>query len=308
MTHTYEIKYPNLSKKYKEQYDNIGIILETLEKHGSHYFNLEELDRTVLSESDSQSAYVKFFDNCIKSSKNVQYTEDEICITLFPFIHETINKPGWSLSDFTVPGGRTHEIGFVEKFKAQKLGTDLTKKSVLNNYAFTPLDMRRTAAASEVVPTVLELSHLSYLNGLNLSLSQKPYYIRSTSGDQTGLSQWILLYYKNGDPFLYSESPISEEDKIRLNSLFTQPPVIEGGNAALSMSSGMRTIARYLETVGGAGLSSLGDYFSLLIEWVWFTTKGASQSPSVTNFSWSYFKQNVLRYFPEMGPNDFFVC
>ncbi len=302
MTHAYEIKYSKLSKKYKDQYDNIGIILETLEKHASHYFNLEELDRLSPEELESKSPYLTFFDNCIKSSKQEEYTEEEICTTLFPFIHLTINQHGWSLADFTVPKGCTQEIGFVEKFEAKKLGADLTQNTVLNNYAFTPLDMRRTAAASKVAPTVLELSHISFLKDLNLSSSQKPYYIRSDSGDQKGLSQWILLYYKGGCPFLYSESPISEEDKITLNSFFKKSPSIEGGSAALSMSSGMRTVARYIEAAGGAGLSSLGDYFSLLIEWVWFT---AGQSPltfkvpSTFNFSWGYFRQHVLRYSPQ---------
>ncbi|HHI9477391.1 TPA: hypothetical protein ACTUT5_001302 [Legionella anisa] len=303
MPHPYENRFPNLYAKYKDQHVNIGAILEVLDLQCKHLFNLEELEQAAIAVG-WQGSYVEFFESCIKNS-GAGFDPKEVSETLLPFIHRTINSSGWSSRNYTVPPSCTQEIGFKEKFEAQKLDSDLDKMNVLKNYAFTTLDMSRSARATSArgrkpIPEVIELDHLDYLDTSKINETNS-LYIRSSKGDNKGLSQWILLYYKEGKPYLYSESPIAEDDKVKIIDRFfkgKEHPTIKGGTAALSMSSGIRACSEYAQEVEscGAGLSTEADYFSLLVEWVWFTT---ASNPSGSNYNWEYFKTHVLRFYPD---------
>lgn len=304
----YENRFPNLHAKYKNQHENIGTILEVLDLKCKHLFYLEELEQAV-TDDGWRGSYVDFFENCIRNSGN-GFDPGEVSETLLPYIHRTMNTDQWSENDYTVPTRCTHEVGFKEKLKARKLLPDLDDNEVLKNYAFVPIDMCRTAWAGKHHSTnnshlpaaqVIELDHIEFIRD-QLSQNQAMY-IRSSKGDNKGLSQWILLYYKNKHPFVYSESPIAEDDKLKIFSLLSEEPTLEGGTSALSMSSGMRACAQYAqEVVKGAALSTSADYFSLLVEWSWWT----ASYPDFSEFNWQYFKENVLRYYPNNAPLDRF--
>jgi hypothetical protein len=304
MPHPYELTYPALTARYKTAHDNIGVILSVIEKQCNHLFNLQELENVTSAGWDDHNQFLKFFELCIKNSGD-GYTEEEIENDLFPYLHGYINSDNsdlWRKTDLTVPAGCSQEIGLWEKFKGKKLQSDLSKHDVLKNYAFTTLDMSRTAARAcdtGTMPHVLELRHLAKLDR-NI-LKNKPLYIRTTAGDKKDLSQWLLLDYKGGQPYLYSESPILEEDKKAITDLLGKVPTIEGGSSALSMSSGMRAASHFIETYGGAGLSTSADYFSLLIEWVWFT--GGTHPSVCPDWSWKFFKERTLQW--DYNRNEF---
>ncbi|MGC1182232.1 hypothetical protein [Legionella sp.] len=295
MPHPYEVKFPALARKY-QSHENIGYILSVLEKYGDHFFNLKEIEG--LADSGqwlNGTAYVNFFESCIENS-GADYTEEEIKAQLFPYLAQRMNESDWYRANLSSPGRGNKEIGLWEKFQANTLGADLSKNEVLKEYAFTTVDMARTAARGSNQGDklqVLELRHLPYLNAN--SFKNKPLYIRSAAGDKKGLPQWILLYYKHGEPHLYSESPILEEDKKALAEIYgPQKAILEGGTSALSMSSGIHAVAHYIQIFGGAGLSDSADYFSLLIEWVWFTE---SRHPSGSlNWNWQFFKERTLQW------------
>ncbi|MDR3442441.1 MAG: hypothetical protein P4L65_05440 [Legionella sp.] len=296
MPHSYESKYPNLAARFSAK-ANIGLILEVIEKQCDHLFNLSELEGIPRADWSEENNYLSFLTDCIEHSGE-EYTENEIKARLLPYISEVINSHEFAIKNFSLPESCTQSMGLWEKFTHKKLESDLSKNDVLKNYAFTTLDMARTASRQPQVghnARVLELRHADYLKQSLTQLdSNRPLYIRSTSGDKRGLSQWILLYSRNGKRYLYSESPISEVDKLSLQSFLGNPlPEIEGGTSALSMSSGIRTVAHHIQTVGGAGLSSSADYFSLLIEWVWYTS---AQHPNHPNWHWQYFKENTLQW------------
>ncbi|QBR83324.1 hypothetical protein E3983_02465 [Legionella israelensis] len=309
MPHPYENRFPNLYAQYKNHHENIGTILEVLDTKCKHLFNLEELEQAVVADG-WRGSYVDFFEHCIRNSGD-GFDHSEVSETLLPYIHRTMNTMEWSGKDYTVPTGCTHEIGFKEKLKARKLLPNLDDNEVLKNYAFGPVDMARTAWAGKIhsphhghlpAPQVIELDHIEFIR--DQLPKDEAMYIRSSKGDNKGLSQWILLYYKEGKPYVYSESPIAEDDKLKIFSLLDEEPTLEGGTSALSMSSGMRACAQYAqEIVKGAALSTSADYFSLLVEWSWWT---ATQPPRVPEFNWQYFKDNVLRYFPNKAPSEQF--
>lgn len=296
MPHPYEIKFPALAKKYQNKHENIGFILSVIDNECKHFFNLNDLEAIVNTPAwERTNSYIELFEQCIVKSGS-DYTDEEIKAKLLPYLHERVNNSNFGLTNFTAPKGCTEQIGLWEKFNAGVLKSDLTKNDVLKDYTFSTLDMARTAAGGSQKgghPTVLELRHLAYLKVD--ALKEKPLYVRSSSGDQKGLSQWILVYYKEGIPHLYSESPISEDDKKALEMIHgPQKPIIEGGASALSMSSGIHALSHFIQHFGGAGLSSSADYFSLLVEWVWFTS---GQHPTENpKWTWEYFKQRVLQW------------
>jgi hypothetical protein len=297
----YEDKYPFLSAKFKAKFDNIGAILGVIEKDCDHLFNIAALEELAKSNTwPAINKYLMFFEECITHcGNNKEYMKKEIQAKLFPFLHATLNQPGWSRENLSLPVGcGGEELGFWEKFNAQKLGSDISQAEVLKQYAFTSLDMARTAKKlnSDSLPLnnhlVVELRHLKHLKPADLK--NKSLLIRSSSGDKKGLSQWIVYHKEHGTNSLYSESPIMEEDKALLKDLFGTLPEIKGGEAALSMSSGIRAAARCVQFVGGAGLDSSVDFFSLLIEWVWYT--GSVHPDTNKNWYWSFFKRHTLQW------------
>lgn len=312
------VSYPLLFTKYKAT-PNFLPILEIIAKEFYYLFDIDALE-AACELNETHEAYFDLFNQIISQINPDLYTEAELLPILAQKVHSFLNNGSYAKNIYIVPDKQRpslKQLGIYEKLVTGVLQADQTQATALKQFGFSVLDIARSAQAQaqayQVKPSVCELNHLPYVsNTLDVS---KPLFIRSRFGDPKELSQWIVTYYDNEDKklHLYSESPLCEEDKEILFKFLKEKGMndsqikLEGFTDALSMSSGIRAVAKLVERFGGAGLAKDADYASLLIEWVWFISTIDLNFPSLTakytintsytpRFSWDYMRRHTLRF------------
>lgn len=310
--------FPLLFEKFKTA-PNILAILQVMGDEFYYLLNLEALEM-ALQLKEENGAYFKLFERIISGIDEKFYTRDEILPVLASRLNKEINTDDSLKCKMFIPDAARPslmQLGLYEKLRVGALSADLKNLGTINQYGFSIVDMTRSAkrfGVNQAKVRVCELEHLRYV-GESLNPRDESLFIRSRFGDERGLSQWILTHYNNSNQtiYIYSESPLSEQDKIILMEFLQNKGILlhqvveEGGTSALSIASGIRAVSRLVESIGGAGLTSTADYASLLVEWVWFTMAPDINDPialkytsslsfAAAQFTWDYFKEHVLRY------------
>lgn len=300
-------RFPHLFAKYND-IPNFEQILTVITESCDHFFDVDALEIAVQKSPNSQ--YFKRFDVCVKKIPNDFYTSEEILPILANHLFDVTNSMDWAQTAFYVPDTEhpsKKQQGFYEKVKIGVLESKLDDPAVVNQFAFSTIDMCRSARSVSPTATVLELRHLPLLSSKPCKL---PLYVRCPSNGKS-VAQWVLIANGvDGSPYIYSESPLQEDDKLIVHTYLEKngfkPKEFkeEGGTSALSVSSGIRAVSRLVEQVGGAGLSSGADYPSLIVEWVWLTSSyfGVAHTTdylpghfSSASFDWQYFRSHMLQ-------------
>ncbi|MDP3560178.1 MAG: hypothetical protein Q8R79_07525 [Legionellaceae bacterium] len=287
--------YPGLAQHF-EEVPNFPIILQAMEQDFPQLFNLQALEETVTQNTSFiNENYFQLFNACVQHLKSdTEYTTEELIPKLAKFLYFPTSGVSSYFRQLYVPdtvSASKRQIGLIEKFVTGSLEADFNDLKKLNTFAFTYLDMWRSARAYGV--KVCDYRHLEHVYksssttntqqasqfSWGLTLSNKEYIFLNCAKDPRDLPQWATLEIKNGNATLYCEAPIRDDIKQHIREVLLAKQAITsadslkfaGETAAASLSTGITAVTWMNENNGhgGAALTLAADFPALLVEWGW---------------------------------------